>query len=105
MLMKKIKALVICAVALFHSASFAVVECNVTPYNYYTGEGIFWIQWFQGGKQIGSGHIAVTDPTYKTVAASVMLAVASGKNMIVRYADGQSCTSEGVKMLGVWSIK
>jgi hypothetical protein len=86
---------------LFSSAGFAVVECNVVPMNYYTGEGIFWVNWDNGG----AGSVNVSDSTYKTIVASVMLAGATGRRMVVRYADGASCTATGIRILGIWSIR
>jgi hypothetical protein len=65
-------------------------RCTVTPKRYYVGSsGYLWVSWVEGG----AGTIEGNPAGVKSVLATVMLAITSGRQLIVRYADGTACSA------------
>jgi hypothetical protein len=78
------------ALLLAQASAHAYVECTVTPKRYYiSSSGYLWVSWVEGG----AGTIEGNPAGAKSVLASVMLAISSGRQVIVRYPDGTACTA------------
>ena len=75
---------------LMQALAHAYVECTVTPKRYYVGSsGYLWVSWVEGG----AGTIDGNPAGVKSVLATVMLAISSGRQLIVRYTDGTACSA------------
>jgi hypothetical protein len=85
---------------LYSGRAHAYVECAVNPYRYYVGDSILWVMWREGG----AGVVYQNSPDFKPIFASVLTAVASSRPMIVRYADGVTCTSAPATIVGMWLL-
>lgn len=76
----------------------AVTECQVTPKNFFVGDGILWVNWMEGG----TGVIAQSDSDFNATLAVVSLAITNQKPLLVRYAaDGADCSAKN-DIAGVW---
>jgi hypothetical protein len=70
----------------------------VTPSTYYVGDGVLWVVWREGG----AGLVAQTSQDFKPMLATVVAGMLTSRSMMVRYADGASCTAVPVAMVGLW---
>lgn len=84
----------------FSSGASAYVQCGPLAINrYYIGDrGWFWIHWENGG----AAAIDQSNPDFKYIVSTTMLAVATNRKLIVRYADGVSCMAPRAEPLGIY---
>ena len=85
------------AIALPMTAN-ASVECAVSPYRYFVGDGIVWIVWREGG----AGVSFQSSVDFKPILATVVTAMATGRSLVVRYADGTACAAQPATIVGLW---
>ncbi len=95
----------------FISASLAVVglcvapmradaytECNLTPYRFFIGDSLLWVNYVEGGV----GAISRSNPDFSSIHATFLTAITTDRMLTVRYAaDGANCVSQQV-IVGVW---
>ncbi len=97
------KALLLLGALALPSHSWAYTECQLTPFRVYTDSGVVWITWTTGQ----STYVALSDPAAKLYYTSALTALTSGRNMIVRIADGTTCAAipaSGMTFIGLWLI-
>ena len=86
--------------SIYTPTAMAYVDCPPMAINrYYVGDkGWFWIHWENGG----AAALHQSNPDFKYMVATVMLAVASNRKLIVRYADGTPCDVARAEPLGMY---
>ena len=89
----------ILAAALMPRPAMAYVECTVTPKHFYVSKagGDKFISWVEGGH----GTISGNSSGVKSAQAMVMMAMAGGNLMVVRYPDGTACNATAA-LDGLW---
>lgn len=96
---RAVRRLLLLATLVLPTWAHAYVECSVTPYRYYVGDGILWVIWREGG----AGFISQTSQDFKPTLLAVTTALVAGRApMTVRYADGTSCTAQPASIVGLW---
>lgn len=77
----------------------AYTECLITPTSVYTGGGLVWINYSNGG----TGSMSLTNPNANQLFAMATAAIVAGKMLKVRYAlDGVTCSYFGQTLEGAW---
>jgi hypothetical protein len=76
----------------------AYTECTLTPYRYYLGDQLLWVNFSEGGV----GTISRSNPDFNSIHAIFLAAITTQRTLTVRYvADGVSCSSQQT-ITGVW---
>lgn len=92
------RILTIAAIMLCSATVHAYVECSVTPTTVHAGDdGNFYIFLSNGGL----GVINQSDPDFKPTITLATAALLTNRGMVLRYADGTSCSASMAPILGL----
>ena len=92
------KLLTIAAILLCSTTADAYVECSVVPTTVHSGDdGNVYIFLTNGG----IARINQDDDDFRQTFALATAALLAGRGMVVRYADGTSCSASMATILGL----